>query len=379
MDDAPPSIFGIQIPILGQKDRTISNLDISGIHFDGNYNNQNLTPEDHGKGFHNFIGLTNCSKSKFHDLAGGYNEGDYFRFLNSYNLEFSECTGAMGGHDWIHLRNCNYVSIFDNHIQMRSNNAIRVRNSSNVSIFSNVCIGTNFAYAPAIQLENIDPGAYTSNIQIYGNTLQNVFGPGIWLIGGGETTCAKNVSIKNNLITNCGIMPASNGIAGVGGIVCDGFTAVDILNNTIDSCKGYGILFGEYLKSSTLSKLSASIQRNIISNTKEGNSKGHYSGAGIVNLISTRYELTCSENCFYNNHLNNPDTIHDSSAIFANPQYVGNGDYHLLPDSPAKFSSYELGRYGTLTYCDIIKKFSAMFESCTQDTIGNDELEDNRE
>ena len=43
-------VFGVQIPILGQKTDNISDLDISEINYDGNYQNQSLTPGDHGKG-----------------------------------------------------------------------------------------------------------------------------------------------------------------------------------------------------------------------------------------------------------------------------------------------------------------------------------------
>lgn len=43
-------VFGVQIQILGQKTDNISDLDISGINYDGNYQNQSLTSGDHGKG-----------------------------------------------------------------------------------------------------------------------------------------------------------------------------------------------------------------------------------------------------------------------------------------------------------------------------------------
>ena len=98
---------------------------------------------------------------------------------------------------------------------MRANNVIRVRGSNNINFYGNKCIGTTEAYAPAIQLENVDQGAVSHNIQVYENFIYNVFGPAIWLVGGDKTTLAKDITIRNNLITKCGLMPGSNKISGV--------------------------------------------------------------------------------------------------------------------------------------------------------------------
>ena len=118
----------------------------------------------------------------------------------------------MDGHYWLHLNKCNNVTVHDNIVQMRSNNVLRGRDSSNRSFFNNTCIGTNLAYAPAIQLKNINLKAISSNIQIYENTIYNAYGPGIWLIGEDKTTLVKDITIRNNLITKRGLMPTSTRI-----------------------------------------------------------------------------------------------------------------------------------------------------------------------
>ena len=62
-------------------------------------------------------------------------------------------------------------------------------------------------------------------------------------------------------------MPYENKISGVGGVVVDGWNG-EIKNNTIDKCKGYGILAGSYLGSSAGSGYELEIARNIITGTK---------------------------------------------------------------------------------------------------------------
>ncbi|HZK71441.1 MAG TPA: right-handed parallel beta-helix repeat-containing protein [Clostridia bacterium] len=367
-DNVSPSIFGEQIAILGQKTTTISGLDISGINYDGNYDNQDITPNDHGLGYGNFIGLSNCINSKFHDLSGGYNEGDFFRLVSCSNLEISSNTGEEGGHDWLHMNKCYNIKIHDNQIRMRSNNVMRIRWSNGIEFYNNECIGTTDAYAPGIQCENIDTGAISFNIQIHNNTFKNIFGPAIWLVAGDKSKTAKDVTIENNLFVNCGLMPESNAISGVGGAVIDGYTNVKIQKNTFDRCSGYSIMFGPYLRGSTFTKLTATVNQNIITNSVASCHEGVCTGGGIVDLTGGRYTISASGNCFFNNEGANLYKVTDSKAILADPLYIGNGDYHLKSkaghytengfaldkvNSPAIFEKYELGAYSGTKECSI--------------------------
>ena len=351
--------FGEQVPILGQKEESIKGLDISGIEYNGNYSKQLKTPDDHGIGFGNFIGLKNVSDSVFHQMYIHDTEGDGFRIENGTNLDFAYNRGSMGGHDFYHLFKCSNVQFYNNLVDMRANNAIRVRSSNNIYIYDNVINGTTLAYAPAIQLENIVASCTSSNIYIFNNLIKGTLGPAIWMTGQGikDTNAAKNVLISNNLILNCGKMPAATKKSGVGGIVLDGWDNVRIEYNTIDGCFGYGIMIGEYIGTSSGTGYKAVIRRNIITNTKPALYKGNASGTGICNLLDSKFIIEADCNCVWNNAALARYMVNDDNAIDKDPCYAGSGNYHLKSigghypniiddvSSPCVFEEYELGRY----------------------------------
>ena len=127
-------------------------------------------------------------------------------------------------------------------------------------------------------------------------------------------------------------------------------------------------MFGTYQGFSTLTGLTANIQRNIITNSVDSCYQGVCSGGGIANLIPKRYTVTCSENCLYNNQGGNLYQVTDQKAVIKDPLFVGNGDYHLkstnghyTPNgyvkdsvtSPVLYQTYELGRYAGTSECSI--------------------------
>ena len=148
--------------------------------------------------------------------------------------------------------------------------------------------------------------------------------------------------------------------SGVGGIVIDGWDNVKIDDNTLDGSYGYSVLFGSYIQSSPSSKLNASVNRNIITNSIASCYQGSCTGGGIVDFTGGRYTVTVSENCFFNNQGPNLYNVTDPNAVLADPLYVVNGDYHLKSEaghysingyildkvsSPVVFADHELGCY----------------------------------
>lgn len=293
--------FGVSVPVVGQKESQITGLDISGINFNGRYASQTKTPGDHGQGYGTFIQLQRASNSKFHHLVGGYNEGDFIKVTLGKNVEIFGNKGIMGGHDFIHAHACDFLRIYDNNVDMRANNAVRLRGCKNTEVFRNSIYGSSRAYAPGIQVECRDSYKST-NLSIHDNLISGCFGPDIWIIA----TVAGNtgISIRNNKILKGGLMPASNKISGVGGIVCDGFNAVTIENNIIDGCYGYGVMFGKYLVVPTITGLSAIVRNNTIKNTKKSFYAGTASGTGIADLTGSRYSVATSGNIMSGNVAN---------------------------------------------------------------------------
>jgi hypothetical protein len=389
MDNAPVKTFGLQVPCLGSKYKTnITGLDISGMIFRGNRDNQKakgastyVAGSDHGKGYGNAFGFgdmnnpvsTNVTNCYFHDMDLGYNSGDEIRIEGGSNIRIKNIKSAYGGHDVVHLNSVTNCEVSDCEVSMSSNNFVRTRSSSTVSIHDNVCHGTQIAYAPGIQVESITANRFSTGIQIYGNYIHDTFGPGIWLAG----TIANNrdVSIYNNLIVSCGRMPAANKISGVGGIIAEGFSNVRVLNNTIDSCYGYGMAFTNYQLTGPTG-MTAYLKGNIITNTQKAFYPDKNSGTGIGN-VSGHYTVTSTGNCLYGNDVANYYKVNASEDLKEDPCFVGNGDYHLKSkgghfsssglvydsvSSPCIFENFELGRFmGT-------KEMSVFFPPATHVT-----------
>lgn len=364
VDNAPN--FGEQIPMVGQKETTIKNLNISGIDYFGNYTKQGKTPNDHGVGYGNFIGLKNVYNSKFTNMNIHDTEGDCFRFEVGNGLEVSNCHADKYGHDFVHLSQIvgsinNTTKIHHNNVSMRTNNVLRTRSCHYVEFYNNYCIGTDLDYGPAVQIENLQKTTY--GIFIYSNVIRDTLGPGIWVAGWKLTdvNAARNLVIKNNLFYNCGRIPAANKLSGVGGISCDGFTDVLIENNTFDACLGYGVVFCGYLGASVGKGYKATVRRNIFTNTVHSWYPGTKSGCALANLIPAKFTVTAEENCYWNNEAGDLYNVTDAKALKADPCYVGNGDYHLKSTgghyvsdggmimdsvtSPCIKETYELGRY----------------------------------
>ena len=157
MDNAPN--FGAQVPIIGQKGSSITGLEVDGLVYDGNYANQGNTQNDHGVGYGNLFGFSNITNSVFRNVEVNRNEGDGWRLNGGSNLVFDHCSGAEGGHDFIHLFKCSGATIENCSFEIRASNAVRVRSSSHVLIDScQFHDFTNNAWAPPVQLENILDG-----------------------------------------------------------------------------------------------------------------------------------------------------------------------------------------------------------------------------
>jgi len=368
MDNAPLSPFAAQVPLIGSKYKTgITGLEFCNIKFDGHYSTQKYSTAsagtDHGKGYHNFIGLgdvanpifsnvTNCS---FHDIIAGYNQGDEIRVEGGSNIRVWNIKSKLCGHDIIHGNCIQDSEIFNCNVNTHSNNFLRLRSSNHVRVHDNIMDGTG-TYAPPMQVESINKNKASSDIFIYNNVMKNALGPGIQIIG--TVPYNSGITIKNNLIYNCGLMPAANKLTNVPGIAFDGFDNVLIENNTIDKCRSYGILAGPYNLSSTY-KGKATIRRNIVTSTKVAYTPGPMSGCGIADLTGGRYSITSEENCLYGN-LTNYYKITSSGDVKLNPLYVANSDYHLQSTgghyssggvvcdsttSPCVLRDYELGCY----------------------------------
>jgi hypothetical protein len=300
-DNAPN--FGLQVPVIGQKGASITGLEIEGLVYDGNYANQGNTPNDHGVGYGNLFGFSNITNSVFRNIQIDRNEGDGWRLNGGTNLVFDHCSGAEGGHDWLHLYKCSGAVVQDCSVEIRANNAVRVRSSSDVLIdsckFSDI---TKNAWAPPVQLENLLDGTKCTKVEMKNCLIHDIKGPGVWGIASVPLGNAAGVHIHHNTFRNCGMMDKGNGIPGVGGTVFDGFTDVIIENNIFDSCYGNAVSFDNYIGKGGVRGCKAIVRKNSISNTKKAFYAGAVSGYGIANVLGKDYyTVEASGNVFQNN------------------------------------------------------------------------------
>jgi len=269
-----------------------------------------------GKGYHNLIGCWDSSGIVVQNITGGNSQGDIARLIDCSNIVYAKNKIKRCGHDGLFGDRCSGITAYDNVTYTRTNSALRCKGSHNVSFFDNFVYGTSEAYSPGIQVENSRTNETSSGIRIYNNWISDTYGPGIWIAGHMATSseAATDLLIQNNRIIRCGQMPAVNGLNGVGGIVCDGWSDVVIQGNTIDSSYGYGILFGKYLTSSAGSGYKATVKNNSITNTRLCNT-----GVGGYGVASAgKYDLTVSGNCYYHNVENG---ITGSYPVYVDPSY----------------------------------------------------------
>ena len=368
MENARTTIFGEQVPLIGSKLTTgVTGWNFHSAIFEGNREHQSYVPlkdsKNWGLGYHNFIGPfdvsmiknsvpANSSNIQIHDCEFNNNLGDGIRIeggqkdVNGNGIKIWNIKGKSGGHDLICLAAVNGGEAYNVVADGAVNAILRTRESNNIKFYDcNLNGGTGIEYAPVIEIEA--KSRTSGNIEIYNNEIRNSFGPGIQVAG----NIAGNglVSIHNNLLTGCGQMPASNKLSGVGAIVADGFN-LDIENNTIDLSNN-GILLGDYDIASTY-KFTATIKRNIITNTKVPFYPGLMAGTAICDLTNGRYSVTSSENCLFRN-VANYYKVNSTSDILCDPKFLDykNGNYHLRsePKQPCLFPTYELG-----CYCGII-------------------------
>jgi hypothetical protein len=298
------TVFPPMTPIFGQKGTTIEDIIIENICFDGNANNQSVK---HGKGFHNFIGISKTSPTnnpygvEIRKITVKNSMGDGARLTNCKEVSFHDNTVIGCGHDGFYADKCTGVIACNNTITVRVNSGLRCRGSSNV-LFSNNTIKQDPrvkpAYSPGIQIENSEQGVYCSGVTVSNNNISNTLGPGIWVIGTNNiaTNAASNLLIEGNTIIGCGIMPAYEEISGVGGIVIDGWDEVLIKKNMIVDCLGYGILIGDYLSTSKGTGYTVKLAGNNITGTKPSLYPGESSGEDVVNLIPSKYTVKqCDE------------------------------------------------------------------------------------
>ena len=342
MDNAPPSIFGEQIPLIAPKYPTAAEgLVFHDFKFDGRREYQAKVPKKNGKnwglGYHNLfllgslssVSYNNSKNCEFYNIDYKNSLGDLLRVEGGTNISAHDITASRGGHDVI-MYVAQDSEVYNLKVDMAVNAAVRTRSAKNIKIHD--CVlngGTGEAYSPAIQIQATAKNWISENIEIYNNEIYSTYGPGVQVAG--NVTDTGLVHIHHNFFNGCGAMPGSVNRPVTGAVVFDGFP-VKIENNTIVNSLGFGIVAGDYDVGSKYS-FEAEIAKNIVFGTRKAYKAGLASGTGIANLLGSRYSIDCRENCLYDNS-NDLYKVTNINGIYEDPCFTEN--YYLQDSSSCK-------------------------------------------
>lgn len=319
------------------------NITICGFEMDGNRNAN--TQYTYGEGYFNFINLASCSTIDVHDMYMHDNLGDGLRANRGGNVKFYNNRIERLGHDGLFCLRMTHIEAYGNRITTSTNSGLRILDSNFVRFHDNI-IDAKGNGGPGIQIES-QGGYRVYDVQVYNNTLQNTYGPGIWLVRitknhGSDFSYACGVRIAANLFINCG---TNRGIEWVGGIVADGWDQTVIEDNLFDGCNGAAIVHrhpavnkdGQPIPPPSTGYTTI-VRDNTIKNTRQHSKAG--GGIGIYNYVSTNIFKVANNTMENNpggnivgNAINDPVSSIDKFKASPLPKYTG-PTYFSSPSIP---------------------------------------------
>ena len=313
------------------------NITIKGFKIDGNHNNN--TDKNRGYGYYDMIHFFNSKNIKIYGMYMQYGHGDGLRVEKSSNIQFYNNRVFKLGHDGLYAIGCQNVEARNNKITCRTNSGLRIWDSNHVKFHDNVIDSFYHwsAGSSGIQIEKST--GIVNDVEVYNNTIHNTYGPGIWLIGYGESYPkgeAENVHIHDNIFYNTGTNPS---IDWVGGIVTSGFYDTLIENNVFDGVYHAAIIHmyptGESYPVDLSPKgkgYTTIVRNNIIANTQKRKTDPDGTGYGVINYLPETHTFVLENNCLYNNMGGNYKNANPTTDVYMNPLFVDqkNHDYRLI-------------------------------------------------
>lgn len=333
-------------PIITQINSTgIHGVTIKGFEIDGNHDNNLDKPK--GYAYYDMIHFRNARDIQVHDMYMHDGHGEAWKADNSSNIQFYNNTIYKTGHNGLFAENCQNVEAWNNNITVRTDSGLRSRNSNHVKFHDNLIDSFYHWSAGGAGILIEKTTGVVNDVKVYNNTIQNTYGPGIWLIG----CCrpyprddAKNVYIYHNMFYKTGTNP---NIDWVGGIVTSGFYDTLIENNTFDGAyhgaiiqmypRGGTHIYPTYSNSGHIdlspkgTGYTTIVRNNIIANTKQRKKDPDRTGYGVINYLPETHTIMLENNCLYNNYAGNYLNCTSTTDIYVDPahlnQKIGAG-YH---------------------------------------------------
>ncbi len=305
-----------QMSILGNDNITVRGFEID-VNYDGN---SEITL---GRGYYNVIYLTYCNNVKVYNMYMHDGMGDGLRINKGQNVQFYNNTIYKLGHDGLFAISCEDVEAWNNRITCRTNSALRIWNSNKVKLHDNV-IDSFYHWSaggPGIQIEK--SAGVMDNIEIYGNTFYNTYGPGIWIYNYDTSSATqdqgKNVHIHHNIFYTTGTNPS---ITWVGGIVASGFHDTLIENNVFDGIHHAAVIHMFSPRYSPKGGFTTIVRNNIIVNTQKRTKDPGGTGYAVINYLSRTHTFVLDNNCLYNNLAGDYKNCASRTDIYVNPLFT---------------------------------------------------------
>lgn len=288
-------------PIIGQLVTPIENFECYGFEIDGNDTNQ-PSPAARGKLYYVLMWFVYCNNIKMHDMYLHDALSDGMRMDRGDGLYFYNNQTEKMGHEASYFMRSTNFEIYGNTTLIRTNSAHRLWNTGSGKIYNNVArpyASTSISGNPGIQIEHSDITYPMKNVEVYGNTLTDCWGEGIWALeyGTGGQDSAKNLYIHDNVITGAGRITTINYNAG---IAINGWNGARLENNVIKNCYNVGILA---YSTPSVSGSKIYCTGNTITGTKLSlnATQQSYSGYGVANPYTSSYTLVMDSNVVSNN------------------------------------------------------------------------------
>ncbi len=309
-----------------------NNIVIRG--FEVNVNHDNNTEFARGKGYYNVIYFLRCNNVKVYNMYMHDGHGDGLRIRNSQNIQFYNNRISKLGHDGLFAIECNNVEAWSNIITCRTNSGLRAWNSNYVKFHANEIDASYYKCTggPGIQIEK--SAGIMDNIEIYNNTFNNTYGPGIWIFNYDNSSTrdqGKDIYIHHNVFHGTGTNPSINWI---GGILAGGFNNTIIENNVFDGAYNAAVVH-MYMPGYSSSYSPAGgyitiVRSNVIVNTVRCRADPS-GGYGVINNLPETHSFVFQNNCLYNNIAGNYKNCNSTSDIYMDPLFADQKkhDYHL--------------------------------------------------
>jgi len=337
-------------PMITQMDRSgVNRVSIKGFEIDGNHD-KNLDKK-RGQGYYNMIHFSDSKNIDVHGMYMHDGHGDGLKVERSSDIIFYNNKVYKLGHDGLFAIDSQNIKAWNNKITCRTNGGLRVMNSNHVKFYDNV-IDSFFHWSAGgsgILIEKTT--GIVNDVEVYNNTIHDTYGPGLWLIGYGNSYSkkeAQNVHIHHNTFYNTGTNPNINW---VGGIVTSGFFDTFIENNVFDGVY-HGAIINMYPTTADVDHsvdlspkgtgYKTIVRNNIIIATQKRTKDPDGTGYAIINYLPETHTIVLENNCLYINSGGNYKNASSTTDIYAAPLFVNRDkhDYRLRPNSPCIGAGY---------------------------------------